>query len=127
MELNQFLHHAARTYESRGSRTAKSRCRKVIAAACDVIKLPKDLKENILMAFDWDGVKIEMIKVSLARQILGLNENQWYHRIKNPETYPEFAKLNIHKENQTLSIVPKREILELAIKRERERELIDNH
>ena len=125
MELNQLLHLAARTYESRESRTAKSHCRRVIAAACDIINLPMDHKENILTAFDWDGVKVEMIKVSLARQILGLNENQWYHRIKNPDIYPDFAELHIHKENQTLSIVPKREILELAIKRERERGLID--
>ena len=119
MELTQLLNLTARTYESRDSRTAKSYCRRVIAAACDIINLPKDHKENVLMAFDWDGLKVEMIKVSLARQILGLNENQWYHRIKNPDIYPDFAKLNIHKENQTLSIVPKREILELAIKRER--------
>lgn len=119
MELTQLLNLAARTYENRESRTAKSDCRRVIAAACDVIKLPRDHKENVLMAFAWDGVKVEMIKVSLARQILGLNENQWYHRIKNPDIYPDFAKLHIHKENQTLSIVPKYEILELAIKRER--------
>ena len=125
MELNQLLNIAARTYESRDDHTAKSYCRRVIAAACDIISLPKDQKENVLMAFDWDGVKVEMIRVSLARQILGLNENQWYHRIRNPDTYPDFAKLHIHKENQTLSIVPKREILELAIKRERERGLID--
>lgn len=124
MDLNQFLHLAARTYESRDSRTAKSRCRKVIAAACDIISLPKNQKESVLKAFDGDNSSIGMIKVSLARQILGLNENQWYHRIKNPDAYPDFAKLNIHKKNQSLSIVPKREILELAIKRERKRELI---
>ena len=121
MELTQLLHLAARTYENRECRTAKSYCRRVIAAVCDIINLPTDHKENVLLAFDWDGVQVEMIKVSLARQILGLNENQWYHRIKNPDIYPDFAKLNIHKENQTLSIVPKREILELAIRRERER------
>jgi len=125
MEQSQLLHLAARTYENRESRSAKSYCRRVIAAACDVIQLPRDQKENVLMAFDWDGIKVEMIKVSLARQILGLNENQWYHRIKNPDIYPDFAKLNIHKENKTLSIVPKSEILELAVKRERERGLID--
>ncbi len=124
MEQSQLLHLASRTYENRAGRSAKPYCRRVIAAVCDIINLPKDHKDNVLTAFDWDGVKVEMIKVSLARQILGLNENQWYHRIKNPDIYPDFAKLHIHKENQTLSIVPKREILELAIKRERERGLV---
>jgi len=44
----------------------KSQCQKVIAAAFDITSLPQDHKENILLAFDGDGVKGEMIKVSLA-------------------------------------------------------------
>ena len=86
MNTQQFVTLALALAEGKNKRTAKSAAREVIKATCSMVHMSKDQTENVLQAFDWDGVRVEMIKVSFARKILGLSESQWYRRINFPET-----------------------------------------